>query len=197
VDRAELAGAAAGGLSLRRGFVALPLPESHRAGLAPFVAAVASTAPGFRWVPAGNLHLTLRFLGPVESEPLARLSEELARVEGEPFDLELGQLGSFWRRGKAAVLWLGLAAGAVEAKRLAAAVEAACRASGLAPDERPYRAHITLARPRTRAGEAVPDLPAPPALGPWLADEFVLFESHTGRGGAVYEQVARYALQSR
>ena len=54
-----------------RAFLALRLPEEQRRQLAAHVEECARRAPGYRWVPAENLHLTLRFLGPVEPDPFA------------------------------------------------------------------------------------------------------------------------------
>jgi len=44
----------------------VPLPERHRAALAAYLAACEQIGPDFRWTPAENLHLTVRFLGHVE-----------------------------------------------------------------------------------------------------------------------------------
>lgn len=170
-----------------RVFFGLPLPEPQRAALASFVEASAAAAPEFRWTPAANLHLTVRFLGHVD-RPLAEgIADRLAGLSLSGFDLELGDLGTFRRGPLARVVWLGLRAGTEAATRLAAQVEVECVRAGLEGEVRPFRAHLTLARARPREGAVLPSLPEPPRLDQWRAGELVLYASRLGRTGAVYE----------
>ena len=180
-----------------RAFAALPLPAGHRRRLARYLDACAASAPGFRWVGAGALHVTLRFAGNLEDEVAERLAARLGRVRHAPFELRLGGLGTFGGRRRPAVVWLGLEEGQDGAAELAAACELACREVGLEPEPRPFRAHLTLARARERRGAALPELPPPPELGAWRAREFVLFRSelHGGRPPD-YVPIERYRLGS-
>jgi len=83
--------------------------------------------------------------------------------------------------------------GVDEIASLAAAISAELTAAGWPVDDRPFRAHLTLARSDgVRAGPAVAQ-----ALGQaaadldfaagFTADRIVLFESRTGQGAARYE----------
>lgn len=138
--------------------------------------------------------MTLRFLGGLEEAALGALRERLAEVPGRRFEMELDGLGGFGGRQSARVVFLGLRRGGEEAAELATAVEAACRAAGLEPEDRPFRPHVTLARARERRGAPAPALPGPPALEPWPAEEMVLFASRFGQGPAIYEPLARFPL---
>lgn len=174
--------------------MALPLPDQLRVELAPHLAECAAAAPQFAWIPAQNLHLTLRFLGALDGERLQALGPELAQVRAEPLQVRLGARGAFGGRRRARVVWLGLAEGVERCRELAAQVEDACRRAAMPPDDRLFRAHVTLARARGRGGLPLPDLPEPPALPPWTADRFVLFESLLGRPATVYQPVSEFPL---
>lgn len=180
---------------LVRAFFGLPLPEAQRNELDRFVTAWAAQAPAFRWTPAANLHLTIRFLGHVEQSLAEEIIERLAGSDLRAFDLRLGELGTFKRGRLARVVWLGPVSGAPEIGALAAAVEAECVRAGLEPEARPYHAHLTLARARARDGAVMPALPPPPELAPWRADELILYRSHLGRGGSVYEPLRTVRLR--
>ncbi len=174
--------------------MALWLPIEHRERLGPYLADCERRAPGFRWVRPEGLHLTLRFLGKVPEDRLTAVRQALAGVRATSFRMALGGLGSFGRPGASRVVWMGLADGGEAAADLSAAVELACREAALEPEERRLRPHVTLARARARGGQAVPELPPPPELEPWVADEIVLFESRVGPGPAEYVPLERYPL---
>ncbi|MDQ6773004.1 MAG: RNA 2',3'-cyclic phosphodiesterase [Candidatus Dormibacteraeota bacterium] len=179
-----------------RAFVGLSLPDPVRAALAPHLEECRRLAPGFRWTAPERLHVTLRFLGPVEPPSLASVQEGLAAIAGRRFGLQLGDRGRFGPAAAPRVLWLGLSAGAEGCAILAGAIEDACRQAGLEPEPRPFRAHLTLARARTghrRTGEAMPTLPPPPPTAGWEADAFVLYESRLGTRPE-YVELARYPL---
>ncbi|HZU16050.1 MAG TPA: RNA 2',3'-cyclic phosphodiesterase [Candidatus Dormibacteraeota bacterium] len=177
-----------------RVFVALPIPERQRQALAGHLAASAEAAPGYRWVEPEALHLTLRFLGWLETARLDRVRAELGRVRLGPFRLRLGGLGTFPGRGLPRVIWLGLVEGTEPCASLAAQVESACHAAGVPPETRPFRPHVTLARARDRCPRP-PRLGDPPPLDPWTADEFILFESRLRPGvGPRYVPLERYPL---
>jgi len=170
-----------------RAFFGLPLPDAQRALLAAFVAACAEAAPQFRWTPAANLHLTVRYIGSVDRKLVEGVVDRVADRAPSPFDLELGDLGTFKRGRLVRVVWLGLRSGLEPLARLAAEVEDECAKAGLPAEKRPFRAHLTLARARARAGASLPPLPPARKLEPWRAGELVLYSSQLGRSGAVYE----------
>jgi len=179
-----------GSLSDRvRAFFGLPLPEEHREALGRYIVQCQAMAPDFRWVPVANLHLTVRFIGGVDRQLVEAIADRLAEAHLTPFDLELGELGTFKRGRLVRVAWLGLASGGEPAQGIAAQVEAACVSAGLEAEKRPFQPHLTLARSRARFGAALPSLPDAPRLRPWKADELVLYQSHLGPRGSVYERL--------
>ena len=109
-------------------------------------------------------------------------------------------LGAFPPRGPSRVLWAGCGAGAAELVRLAAAVESAFVAEGFAPEERPFSAHLTLARVREpdsgrRLARALPEVPPEP-FGVVAASSLVLFRSELTPRGADHAELLRVALES-
>ena len=175
--------------------MALPVPELQRRRLSAHLEDCARLAPGYRWVPAENLHLTLRFLGGLAEPILGRLQEDLRSITGARFRLGLDGRGTFGPRASPRVVWLSVEQGVQECRRLAEEIEAACRPLGLEPEARPFRAHLTLARARSEAS-ALPTLPDPPELEPWTVDEFVLYESRLGGRVPTYMALRRYPLRS-
>jgi 2'-5' RNA ligase len=182
--------------SLRvRAFFGLPLPEPQRDELARFIAECAQVAPDFRWTPAANLHLTIRFIGNADRPVVEAVADTVAGRSLSAFQLGLGGIGTFGRGRMTRVVWLGLVAGVEAAAALASAVDEECRRVGLAGEERPFRAHLTLARARAREGARLPDLPAAPELGAWRARELILYSSRPARSGSVYEAIRTVALK--
>jgi RNA 2',3'-cyclic 3'-phosphodiesterase len=177
-----------------RTFVAVELPDPQRRRLAEYLRRCAVEIPGFRWTPADNLHLTLRFLGALEPPTFELLRQRLEAVRRPYFDLGLDRLGTFGTGRRARVLWLGVGEGREALQTLAGGVEEVCTAIGLPAEERPFQAHLTLARSRERAGAALSP-PEPPALGPWRVERFVLFESRLGRPASTYLARALYPLR--
>jgi 2'-5' RNA ligase len=177
-----------------RAFFGLPVPEAQREELGRYLASSAKLAPDFRWVAAANLHLTVRFLGNVERELVDSIAGRLSQHRLPGFELELGEMGAFRRGRLVRVVWIGLRRGLDAARELAAVVEAECGRDGLEAEARPFQPHLTLARARSRDGAILPSLEAPPPLEPWPARELVLYQSHLGRPGAVYEPLRSLAL---
>jgi RNA 2',3'-cyclic 3'-phosphodiesterase len=170
-----------------RAFFGLPVPEAQRKQLGAYLAACLAAAPEFRWTPAANLHLTVRFIGTVDRSVVERIAERLEDLGLPGFELQLGEVGTFKRGRRARVVWLQVVTGSEKAGELAARVEAECVRAGLEPEARPFQPHLTLARARARDGSVLPELPSAPDLPPWRAGELVLYSSRLGRAGSVYE----------
>lgn len=152
--------------------------------------------PGARWQDEGQLHLTLRFFGEVDSHRAEDLAAALAGVAAPPFALALRGVGHFESKGRAHTLWAGLAPSDALIT-LQRRVESAARRAGLPPEGRRFAAHITLARLNAASGPVLPFLAAHAALAsaPWPVTAFDLIESTLTPAGARYETVRRYRLQ--
>jgi RNA 2',3'-cyclic 3'-phosphodiesterase len=155
----------------------------------------AAAAPDFRWVDPHNLHLTVRFIGSVESDLVDEIANRVEAAPGPGFDVALGELGTFKRGRLARVVWLSVREGADPLRRLAERVEAECQASGLEAEKRGFTPHLTLARASAQEGAELPQLPELPELAGWRATELVLYSSHLGRAGAVHEPIRRILLR--
>ena len=148
-----------------------------------------------RWQDDDQLHLTLRYIGVVDTHAADELAERLRAASGPAFDLTIEGTGAFERKGVAHTLWAGIAP-SEELNRLQQRVERICIAAGLEPEHRKYHPHITLARTNRATAPLAPFLArtAGLRLGPWTADSFILYESFLRPEGSVYEPVVRYPL---
>jgi 2'-5' RNA ligase len=79
---------------------------------------------------------------------------------------------------------------------LAAAVARATAPLGVAPEDRPFRPHLTVARAAspTDLRDAVAALDAAGPGPAWSVDEVVLFESDTRSDGVVHTEIGRCPL---
>jgi RNA 2',3'-cyclic 3'-phosphodiesterase len=168
---------------MARLFFALWPDRAARVSLATRAAEIARHSAG-RPVPAANLHLTLVFLGEVESSMVGILEGAAGGLLARAFTVELDVMGGF--RG-ARVAWAGCRQPPQAMLGLQSALLEVVRRAGFAADERPFAPHLTLAR---RVGEAV----AVQAMDPvsWRANSFALVESGTGDGA--YRNVAEWEL---
>jgi 2'-5' RNA ligase len=179
-----------------RSFIAVDLPEPAR-GAAAGVSRALRSAPGgadVRWVRPETLHVTLRFLGQVETSRVAGLAAQVAgAIAGiAPFRLTLGGLQVFPGPSRPRVVALEIAPAAPLAA-LAAAVERGVVAAGFEPEPRRFRPHLTLGRVRGRAAPDVAGV-APPPPSPFEVSEAVLFRSDLGSQGAHYTPLERMSL---
>lgn len=194
------------GMAGRRLFVAAALPEDAAEAVRSIVDEVRAEplpdgARDVRWVRLDGLHLTLRFLGPTAEdrvEPTAAAVRAVASAAAGPIDLELGGAGTFPPNGRPRALWIGIAAGAAALAQLAVALNTALADAGWERDDRPFRAHLTLARSDgVPAGTLVADRVAAVMADRRIAarvESIGLFESVTGGGPARYVPVTSVPL---
>lgn len=197
-------------------FVAVYPPAAARAHLQAAVDRLhlgAATAAGQRvgLVPPERWHLTVAFLGQVPPEQAAAAADAVrvgvdhsgpapaagAAATAAAPELRLAGGGTFGR-GRYTVLWVGLDGDVDRLRGIATAVRRALRRTDLPVDDRrPFRAHLTIARP----GGRIPDtaLAADRASlddyrgPPWRMADVYLVHSRPGPR-PVYETVATVPL---
>lgn len=149
-----------------------------------------------RWQDEAQLHLTLRFVGEVDTPTANDLADALGRIRFAPFDLTFRGVGHFERGPWPSAVWAGVAP-SPELAALARKVERVCVTAGCADVTRRFMPHVTLARLNRSSGP----------VGAWVArhggfacapvrvDHFALYESILGTGGSAYTPVVRYPLR--
>ena len=173
-------------------FVALDLPAALRTQ----VAGLAGGIPGAKWVPPENYHLTLRFIGEVESWRAQEVDEALAAIRARPVELSLRGVGVFEKAGRVQALWVGVEKTDGLA-HLRGKVETALQRVGLEPERRRFAPHVTLARTEKAAPEKLAAYVQANNLfraTPVLVERFCLFSSRLGKEQAVYVPEVEYGL---
>jgi 2'-5' RNA ligase len=155
---------------MRRLFFALWPEPAERARLQE-LAALASPLPGARALAALDLHVTLCFLGSVSEAVLSGLLVRANRIDLPAFELEFDAV-EHWREAR--ILAATATAVPAPATALVHALSAAARELGLNIEDRPWRAHVTLARGIAQAAPAAA-VPAPPLV--LFARRFYLAQS--------------------
>jgi 2'-5' RNA ligase len=178
-------GAAASEVSAPRRFVAVGASSEVRARVERATARAREAAPDLRWTSPQGWHLTLAFLGPVRAPGLAVEAVRRAARATAPFELTTAAPGRFGRR----VLWLGVDDPDGALATLAATVRAELARSDVevAAADRPFTAHLTLARARSRRRDVTADdvarIRVPATV--WPLTELGVWSSRGGGGYVV------------
>ena len=133
-----------------------------------------------------QIHLTLRFIGPVNDDVATCVQEAASRLTLPAFELVFDTLG-YWPRPR--VVWSMPSQVPPALTDLAAQLERICVACGLPAEARAYVPHLTLLR---NAHQRPVDVTMPPLH--WPVDAFALIRSETLPQGAVYTELQRWAL---
>ena len=190
-----------------RVFVAVGISAEAREQLVGAVERIRQEIPqGIQWANPDGMHLTLKFLGNIPFSGVGPLLECLEPVAARqrPFPLRLAGLGMFPNRRKPRVLWAGTGGDLDALARLQQVAEDAITALGYPSEQRPFRPHITLGRPRrsvsdaqlSRIGAVVSAL-APPSQVGWQVESVDVMQSELHPSGARYTVLGSAPLKSQ
>lgn len=164
-------------------FVALQPPPQVVDVLAAFPR---PTLPGVRWTGEDQWHVTLRFLGEADA---SEAEAALRRTVLPPRPTAV--LGDVTERFGREILYVPV----VGVEELAAAVVVSTADVGEPPPDRPFAAHLTLARARRGRGDVRPAAGARlQRTAHWEVDEVTLVAGRLEPSGARYSVVCRVPL---
>jgi RNA 2',3'-cyclic 3'-phosphodiesterase len=137
-----------------RVFIAIRLSEEIAAALHRVQQTLLSRpeAKAARWVEPHNIHLTLKFLGDVDTGRLSQIYDALDHgcAGHVALHLTLANLGCFPSFSRPRVVWVGIGVNR-PLLSLQQTIEKSLAPLGFAPENRPFQPHLTLARIRRDA----------------------------------------------
>ena len=181
-----------------RAFIGIDVTEEVRLRLARVQNELADAPTKVKWVPASNLHVTMKFLGDIEDDTVEKVQAAMTEAAGqEPFEFDVHGIGTFPPHGRPRVIWAGVSAGGEDIRKLHGRLEKALRPLGFDPDKR-FTPHVTIGRVKTTRGarqlsEMIAGQPEK-TYGTCPGAELVLYKSTLTPAGAEYDQVARQPL---
>jgi 2'-5' RNA ligase len=138
-------------MSLLRAFIALEIPAKVQKDIHHATSNLRrGTGSLIRWVPAENMHLTLKFLGDISAANVEFLTQ-MIRKEAEAnhcFEICLTDLGTFPNSTRPRVIYVGIQAPA-ELESLQHGIESGARRLGYESDPnagRGFSPHLTIGR---------------------------------------------------
>jgi 2'-5' RNA ligase len=182
-----------------RVFAALPVNDAVREQMRDIRSKLAEYDRQLRWVDPRIAHLTVKFYGETATDRLPVLQRALADATSRARAVTLGTsgVGVFPSASRPRVVWLGLAGDIAHIEQLARAVEATSDAAGVPREQRPFKAHITIARVRDGAdthglADALAALDIPRVELP--IERLQLIRSVLGPQGPTYTTIAEWPL---
>jgi 2'-5' RNA ligase len=185
-----------------RAFLAMdPPPEVFRR-IADIQEVLKKTLRGsISWVRPEGIHLTLKFFGDIAAEDLQPISEVISgQAAGtRPLHLNIKGLSVFPGIMRPRVLWLGVGGEVARLIALQGVLDQGFETCGIKKEERPFRAHLTLARIKSPQGlsglDKVLEEKEAESAGPFEAKGLILFKSDLTPKGAIYTVLADFPFQ--
>lgn len=185
-----------------RSFFAVELSAEIAAGVRRMQGALQERATGVRWVRPGGIHLTLKFLGEVETDRIeAIVHKAAAAIQGVgPFTVGIKGGGGFPTPKNPRVIWIGVEDQSGMLKELQTRVEAGMAELGFTREKRGYTPHLTVGRVRSGKGSKsvaqALDALRENDLGSMEVREVILFRSHLKPTGAEYTKLGSFPLEA-
>ena len=139
------------GVQQVRAFIAIPVPKAVIQVLDDAVKNLDSCiGENVGWVRTEGIHLTLKFMGNIETGIVERVLEAMSAVVSQfsPFELAISKLGVFPNPRRPRVLWSGVQGEIETLAALQSAIDGALGELGLRQEQRAFSPHLTLGRVR-------------------------------------------------
>ncbi|RSL34226.1 RNA 2',3'-cyclic phosphodiesterase [Salibacterium salarium] len=177
-------------------FLALPLPVEEKRRITRWKEEAKPYLSFKKWVHEKDYHITLFFLGSMNSHQVKKISEAMSNIAAiaSPFIISGGGVGYFGRADTPKVCWVGSRL-TPRLAEIQAQISAKCVEHGFNEEKRQYRPHITIARKWTgdnsfqKQWENVPEL----YDFDWEIDHFVLYKTHLNQEPK-YEVLERFSF---
>ena len=140
-----------------RTFVCIEIPDSIKERIDHFQRNLKAIEAQVSWTKSSNIHLTLKFLGGVETTRIDRVRKAVKRaVTGiSPFEIEVSGAGCFPSPRNPRVLWVGFSAVPEALKQLYANLEDELAREGFPREKRKFSPHLTIGRIRSPHNSAL------------------------------------------
>lgn len=135
-----------------------------------------------------KLHLTLCFLGSVDTETERCVRKVADTIAWHPFEIEFDQLGWF---AQPRVMWIGCSEIPAQLLTLVANLQTGFAQCGFEPERRNFQPHITVARKVTQSPKAKEIEPTT-----CYFDNFSLVESKMDQHGIEYIRLTSWSVQT-
>jgi RNA 2',3'-cyclic 3'-phosphodiesterase len=193
-------------MGLLRAFIASEIPPALQDAIQSATVALRTSLGSelVRWVPAHNVHLTLKFLGDVSPSSVDLIKQMLVSeaLEFLPFNMQVEGLGCYPNARRPRVLWVGLTA-PPELTSLQRAIETAAARLGYESEDRDFSPHLTIGRVRQNASSGdlqrirtAMETTRVGLLGNTRMDAVQLFKSELRPEGSVYTKLFSAPLRS-
>ena len=155
-----------------------------------------------KWVPLENIHVTIKFIGNLDSTHLAALQVDLsnALTPQQVFQIESNQIGAFPHKKNPRIIWLGIRY-PIQMKRVFSLAETILKEYGYPVETRTFRPHLTLGRVKK-------DISSKDLLyissqlstyklnnvGSMIAKDLTLFKSTLTPNGPLYEELFQFGF---
>jgi 2'-5' RNA ligase len=186
-----------------RAFIAVELPSflKEELGRIESILKAGNTTP-VKWVDFESIHLTLKFLGDIESSRVGEIIEGIknACVGISPFELKIKGLGVFPNPARTRIAWVGLADATDELSLLQRNIESEMEKLEYERETRKFSPHLTLARVRDQATpderERFGNLVTATAFSSEriTVNSVSLMKSHLTKQGALYTRLGSIRL---
>ena len=181
-------------------FIAIPLPDPIANYVYGIKSNLATTNPDVKWVERDKYHLTLKFLGDIDTGQLHGIIKSLSAVADicTSFELYIKGIGFFPRNKKPRVIWLGIQGEVKKAEFLGERIDSYLMELGF-DTEKSHRFHVTLGRVRTDKNlkplmDQARDMEAMVLSKPFYVNEFLLMESRLTSTGPNYNILEKFKL---
>jgi 2'-5' RNA ligase len=178
-----------------RAFIAIEINRENQNSLDNLINQINKTSMGsVKWTQSQNIHLTLKFLGDVETWELTSINQLIRNVanQSQSFTAVITKLGAFPTPNNPRIIWIGLEAPQT-LFHLARTIEDSTRNLGFDSEGRPFTPHLTMGRARPGITRVQQDQLAGvirsislPKFNPIQINSITLFQSILKPGGAEY-----------
>lgn len=183
-----------------RSFLAFELPVDIKRIVARVSGEIRNSIRDVRWIKVDNIHLTVAFLGNIQTEEITAVGDAVREVclGFGPFNISLKGIGVFPNSRNPRVLWIGLDGDSKRMSHFRDALQKQLKPFGVKEEKRKFNPHLTLGRARKRKMDFhLDDITSRynNVISPVCTiHELIFFKSDLKPGGAVYTKLESFGL---